>query len=79
MCRSCISLSGMERKKYTKDDLITLSEAAKLLGLNCFRRVNALVKNGKLKAYKIPLYEKKFVARDEVNALLEPEEVNYGS
>ena len=71
---------GMERNKYTRDDLITLSEAAKLLGLNCFRRVNALVKKGKLRAYKLPLYErKKFVAKEEVNALLEPEEVNYGS
>jgi hypothetical protein len=70
----------MEQKKYTKDDLITLSEAAKLLGLNCFRRVNALVKNGKLKAYKLPLYDrKKFVAREEVNALMEVQEVNYGS
>ena len=77
----CIFVDVMELKTSIKrDDLITLSEAAELLGLNCFRRVNSLVKRGKLKAYKLPLYDrKKFVARDEVNALIEVREVNYGS
>lgn len=70
----------MEQKKVTKDDLMTLSEASKLLGLSSFRSVNSLIKRGKLKAYRLPMYEKKkFVAREEVNAIMEAEEVNYGS
>lgn len=59
---------------------MTLSEASKLLGLSSFRSVNSLIKRGKLKAYRLPMYEKKkFVAREEVNAIMEAEEVNYGS
>ena len=70
----------MEQKKVVKDDLMTLSEASQLLGLSSFRSVNSLIKRGKLKAYRLPMYEKKkFVAREEVNALMEAEEVNYGA
>lgn len=73
-------MASMEQKKVVKDDLMTLSEASKLLGLSSFRSVNSLIKRGKLKAYRLPMYEKKkFVAREEVNALMEAEEVNYGS
>jgi hypothetical protein len=70
----------MEQKKVVKDDLMTLSEASQVLGLSSFRSVNSLIKRGKLKAYRLPMYEKKkFVAREEVKALMEAEEVNYGS
>lgn len=70
----------MEQNKLVKDDLMTLSEASKILGLSSFRSVNSLIKRGKLRAYKLPMYEKKkFVAREEVKSLLEAEEVNYGS
>tara|TARA_B100000035_G_scaffold314386_1_gene330501 strand:- start:70 stop:291 length:222 start_codon:yes stop_codon:yes gene_type:complete len=73
-------MAFMEQKKVVKDDLMTLSEASQLLGLSSFRSVNSLIKRGKLKAYRLPMYEKKkFVAREEVNALMEAEEVNYGS
>lgn len=59
---------------------MTLSEASQVLGLSSFRSVNSLIKRGKLKAYRLPMYEKKkFVAREEVKALMEAEEVNYGS
>ena len=62
------------------NDLITLTEAAEILGYKCFRQVNSLVKKGRLKAYKLALYkQKKFVSRKEVNSLLEVEEVEYGS
>lgn len=71
---------SMEQNKVVKDDLMTLSEASQLLGLSSFRRVNSLIKRGKLKAYRLPMYEKKkFVAREEVKSLMEVEEVNYGS
>lgn len=70
----------MEQKKVVKDDLMTLSEASEFLGLSSFRSVNSLIKRSKLKAYRLPMYEKKkFVAREEVKALLEAKEVSYGS
>jgi len=75
-----ILMISMTEKKIVKEDLISLSEASQLLGLSSFRRVNAMIKRGKLKAYKMPMYEKrKFVSREEVNALVEVEEVSYGS
>ena len=69
----------MENKVIKKADLITLTEAAELLELSSFRRVNLLIKKGKLKAYKLGHYEKKFVARQEVMDLLIPQEVSYGN
>ena len=69
----------MDKKVIKKADLITLTEAAELLELSSFRRVNLLIKKGKLKAYKLGHYEKNFVAREEVMGLLVPQEVNYGN
>ena len=59
--------------------MITLSEAADILELSSFRRVNLLIKKKKLKAYRLPYYEKKFVARVEVESLLIPQEVKNDS
>jgi len=61
--------------KIKKADLITLTEAADILELSSFRRVNLLIKKKKLKAYRLPCYEKKFVAKAEVESLLIPQEV----
>lgn len=70
---------NMENKGITKADLITLTEAAELLELSSFRRVNLLIKKGKLKAYKLGHIEKKFVSRSDIEALLIPQEVTYGN
>ena len=63
----------MDDNIKTRNGLITLTEAAGILGYKNFRSVNKLIKKGELKAYKIPLHEhKKMVMKSEVESLLEP-------
>lgn len=69
-------LSNTQNKKIKREDLITLTQAEKILGFSDIRQVKRLIENGKLKAYRLPLYgsNKRFVLADEVNGLLVPEE-----
>ena len=61
------------------DDLMTLTDAAKLLRFSSIRRVSLLIKKGKLKAYGLSYTKKKFVKRGEVKALMKAKEIDYGS
>lgn len=64
-----------KKKKIKRKDLITLTQAQKILGFSDMRQVKRLIMNGKLEAYRLPLYvNKRFVLTDDVKALLEPEE-----
>lgn len=62
-----------------RQELITLTEAAELLQYKSFRRVNTLVKSGKLKAYKVPAEKYKLVSREDVLAMNNVEEWKYGT
>jgi len=68
-------LLNTQNKKIKRKDLITLTQAEKILGFSDIRQVKRLIDNGKLKAYRLPLYSnKRLVLADEVKGLLVPEE-----
>lgn len=66
----------MEQKSntITVDEIISLTEAAELLGLNSFRQVKTMIKNGHLKAYNKKWSKVKHVLKTDVIALREVEE-----
>jgi hypothetical protein len=61
--------------KIKRKDLITQTQALKILGFSDIRQVKRLIFKGKLKAYRLPMYDtKRFVSIKEVKGLIKPEE-----
>lgn len=68
-------MTNMEEKNTpTREELITLSEAAKLLNFNNFRRINSFIKKGLIKAYFVATERYKLVKKQDVLELNEVKE-----
>ncbi len=74
MCALLLS-GGMDVEKVDIKQTISLSDAAKALGLKSFRNVKHLIKKGLLKAYKPKFSRNTRVLITEVEELAKMEEV----
>ncbi len=70
-------MAGMELQKWrdgmSRKDLITLFEAAKMLGVHV-RTIRRTIKNGKMTAYQPVIGSGALVAREDVERLMLPGE-----
>jgi hypothetical protein len=63
-----------EKNTPRREELITLTQAAELLGYKNFRRINSFIKKGLLKAYFVATERYKLVKKEDVLDLNEVKE-----